>query len=177
MAPQGTHETSASERDMNRDAAYLEAAADRAMIQDLLGRYAWGLDHGPADAWADAFTADGIFEAPNLGFRVAGRERLIEFANDVHRTMPNVHHVMTNHVIDVAGDAATGRCALNAFWARADGVYAALQGWYEDDYAFAGGQWRIRRRRAYVAHPQAMGVGKMGEFFRDFSVAVVKFQT
>ncbi len=33
---------------MNRDKAYLEAAADRVMIQDLLGRYAWGLDHGPA---------------------------------------------------------------------------------------------------------------------------------
>ena len=161
---------------MNRDKAYLEAAADRVMIQDLLGRYAWGLDHGPAEVWANVFTADGIFEAPNLGFRVAGRDRLIEFANDVHRTMPSVHHIMTNHMIDVAGDTATGRCALNAFWAREDAVYPALQGWYEDDYALTAGQWRIRHRRAFVAHPEAMGRGKMGGFFHDFSVAIAKYQ-
>lgn len=161
---------------MTRDAAYLQAAADRTMIKDLLGRYAWALDHGAAQDWADAFTPEGVFEAPNLGFRVAGRARLIEFATDVHDTMPNVHHLMTNHAIDVSGDTATGRCELNAFWAKPEGMYAVLQGWYEDDYVFGAQGWRIRHRRAYVTEPQAMAAGKMGEFFRDFSVAVMKFR-
>jgi len=162
---------------MGRDNAFLDAAADRVMIKDLLGRYAWALDHGPAAAWAGAFTPDGIFEAPNLGFRVAGRAKLIEFANDVYRTMPNAHHLMTNIVIDVSGDEASGRCALNVFVALPDAVYAALQGWYEDDYVFDGVQWRIRHRRAYLVEPQAMGMGKMGEYFRGFSVAAAKYAT
>jgi hypothetical protein len=161
---------------LTRDTAYLDAAADRAMIHDLLGRYAWALDHGPAEAWADAFTIDAVFEAPNLGFRVAGREALTAFARGVHRTMPNAHHVMTNIMIDLSGDKATGRCALNVFVALSDGVYPALQGWYEDDYVFDSVRWRIRHRRAFVVEPQVMTLGKMGEYFQPFSAAVVQFQ-
>ena len=162
---------------MGRDNAYLDAAADRIMIKDLLGRYAWALDHGPAEAWADVFAADGIFEAPNLGFRVTGRARFIEFANDVYRTMPNAHHLMTNIMLEVAGNEASGRCALNVFVALPDAVHAALQGWYEDDYVFDGRRWRIRHRRAYVVEPQAMGIGRMGEYFKEFSLAAVKYAT
>lgn len=159
-----------------RTAAYAAGAADRVMIQDLLARYAWELDHGSAEGWADAFTADGVFEAPNLGFRVAGRDALIAFARDVHRTLPNVHHVMTGFVIDLAGDRASGRCFLNEFMARPEGMYNNLQGRYEDDFMFDGVRWRIEHRRAYVAEPESMGIGKIGEYFREFSAAVAKFQ-
>jgi hypothetical protein len=160
---------------MNRDTNYLQAAADRMMILDLLGRYAWELDHGKPEGWADCFTEDGIFEAPDLKFRVAGRARLTEFARDVHRTLPNVHHVMTNHMIDLADDEAHGKCALNEFMARPEGMYSNLQGWYEDDYRFDGRQWRIRHRRAYVAEPQSMALGKIGEYFQQFFAAATKF--
>ena len=160
---------------MTRTSDYLAAAADRVMIMDLLGRYAWELDHGRLEAWADCFTDDGIFEAPELNFRVAGRARLIEFATEVHRTLPNVHHVMTNHMIDLDGDQARGKCSLNEFMARPEGMYNNLQGWYEDSYLFVGNQWRIRHRRAFVAEPQAMLLGKIGEYFQDFFVAAGKF--
>lgn len=161
---------------MSRDKSYMEAAADRVMIQDLLGRYAWELDHGAAEGWADAFTTDGTFEAPGLGFRVSGRDALIAFARDVHRTLPNVHHLMTNHVIDVSGDEATGRCMLNEFMARPEGMYSNLQGWYEDAYVFNGARWRIRQRRAFVVEPQSIAQGKIGEYFQEFFAAAAKYQ-
>jgi len=160
---------------MTRDQTYLAAAADRVMILNLLGRYAWELDHGSPTSWAECFTEDGVFEAPNLKFRVAGRSRLIEFATDVHRTLPNVHHVMTNHCIEVAGDTASGKCLLNEFMARPEGMYVNLQGWYEDRYVFASQQWRIHHRRAFVAEPAAMGLGKIGEYFQAFFAAAGKF--
>jgi hypothetical protein len=160
---------------MSRSEAYLAAAMDRVMIQDLLARYAWELDHGTPEGWADAFTADGVFEAPNLGFRVAGRESLIAFARDVHRTLPNVHHIMTGFVIDLSGDRAAGRCLLNEFMARPEGMYNNLQGWYEDEFVFDGVRWRIEHRRAYVAEPESMGVGKVGEYFREFGAAVAGY--
>jgi hypothetical protein len=161
---------------MSRPTHYLQAAADRVMIQDLLARYAWDLDHGTAEGWADAFTADGVFEAPSLGFRVAGRDALIAFARDVHRTLPDVHHLMTGFVIDITGDRASGRCALNEFMSRPEGMYNNLQGWYEDTFVFDGNRWRIEHRRAHVAHPQAMGIGKVGEYFQAFAAAALKYQ-
>jgi hypothetical protein len=162
---------------MSRPADYLHAAADRVMIQDLLARYAWELDHGSPERWADSFTERGVFEAPKLGFRVAGHEALIEFARDVHRTLPDVHHLMTGLVIDLSGDRAVGRCALNEFMSRPEGMYNNLQGWYEDAYVFDGGRWRIEHRRAHVAHPETMAAGKIGEYFRAFGAAVRKYQT
>ncbi len=66
---------------------------------------------------------------------------------------------------------------LNEFMARPEGMYNNLQGWYEDDFVFDGSRWRIERRRAFVVEPQAMGVGKIGEYFRDFAAAVVKYRT
>jgi hypothetical protein len=161
---------------MRRNETFIEGAADRVMIQDLLARYAWELDHGSPTGWADTFTPEGVLEAPDLGFRVAGRESLIAFARDVRRTLPNVHHVMTGFVIDLSGDRASGRCFLNEFMARPEGMYNNLQGWYEDAFLFDGTRWRIEHRRAFVVEPESMGIGKIGEYFKEFSAAAVKYQ-
>jgi hypothetical protein len=160
---------------MSRSSAYLAAAADRVMIQELLARYAWELDHGSPERWAESFAPDGVFEAPELGFRLAGREQLAAFCRDVHRTLPGLHHLMWGFVIEVDGDRARGRCLLNEFLARPDGMHSTLQGWYEDDYEFDGTRWQIRHRRAFVAHPGSIAAGKVGEYFQDFFGAVQKY--
>jgi hypothetical protein len=51
-----------------------------------------------------------------------------------------------------------------------------LQGWYQDEFVFDGNRWRIEHRRAYVAEPESMGTGKVGEYFREFSLAVAKYR-
>ena len=52
---------------MARSPDYIAQAADRVMIMDLLARYAWEIDHGSPEGWADVFTADGVFEGPIPG--------------------------------------------------------------------------------------------------------------
>ena len=47
---------------MSRRTEYLEAAADRVMIQDMLARYAWEIDHGTPEGFAAVFSEDGVFE-------------------------------------------------------------------------------------------------------------------
>jgi hypothetical protein len=76
---------------------YLQTAADRSMIQDLLARYAWELDHGTPEGRGALFTKDGIFEAPDLGLWVQGSPALAAFARDAQRTIPNLHHVEQWH--------------------------------------------------------------------------------
>ena len=131
---------------MSRRTEYLEAAADRVMIQDMLARYAWEIDHGTPEGFAAVFSEDGIFEVVALKLRVEGTQDIIAFAKDLQRTMPNLHHVMSNFVINISGDRASGRCELNEFMALPDAIYPNVQGWYEDDYVFDGEQWRIQHR-------------------------------
>ena len=103
---------------MTRRAEYLEAAADRVMIKDLLARYAWEIDHGTPEGFAAVFAEDGVFEVSALKLWVKGTTALAQFARSLQRTLPNVHHVMSNFVIDVSGDRARGCCELNEFMAR-----------------------------------------------------------
>ena len=99
---------------MTRTAEYLEAAADRVMIKDLLARYAWEVDHGTPEGFAAVFTEDGIFEVSALKLWVKGTAALTQFARSLQRTLPNVHHVMSNFVIDVSGDRARGCCRIQS---------------------------------------------------------------
>jgi hypothetical protein len=153
---------------MNRPPGWLEAAADRVMIQDLLARYVWEIDHGTPEGFAALFTPDGVFEVPQAKVRVEGRAGIVAFASDLQRTLPNVHHVTTSLVVDLDGDRATGRCELNEFLARPEAIYPNLQGWYEDEYAFDGERWRIAYRRVFNAEPASAKAGKVGEHFAAF---------
>ena len=51
---------------MALDETYIQEAADRVMIQDLLGRYAFAADYGTGnpESWAALFIEDGIFGIP-----------------------------------------------------------------------------------------------------------------
>ena len=161
---------------MIRNDEYLIMAADRTMIQDLLARYAWEIDHGSPEGFATVFTEDGIFEVPKVKLKVQGTASLIAFARDLQRTLPNVHHFMSNFVIDVSGDRAHGRCELNEFMARPEAVYPNLQGYYEDDFVFDGERWLIKHRRVFVAEPRSTISGKVGEYFSAFFKACEKYQ-
>ena len=52
---------------------YIAEAADRVMILDLLGRYAFAADY--YSEWASLFVEDGI----DAGLQVTGRAALCEF--------------------------------------------------------------------------------------------------
>jgi hypothetical protein len=158
-----------------RSVEYLQQSADRVMIMDLLGRYAWECDHGSPEAVAALFVENGVLEAPALGLYAAGRPTITALIRDTQRTIPNIHHVMSNFVIDLAGDRAKGRCELNEFLSRPEAVYAPLQGWYEDDFVFADGRWWLEHRRVFIPEPGSAGVGKVGEYFADFFAACAKY--
>ena len=161
---------------MTRTAEYLEAAADRVMIKDLLARYAWEIDHGTPEGFAAVFTEDGIFEVSALKLWVKGTAALTQFARSLQRTLPNVHHVMSNFVIDVSGDRARGCCELNEFMALPAEIVPNVQGWYEDEYRFDGEAWRIAYRRTFFANSAAGASGPMADFSAAFFEASAKYK-
>lgn len=157
---------------MSRDPAYLEAAADRAHIADLVGRYAFAIDYDTHDpgAWAALFTSDGRFEIPIARVVVAGQDELTVFAAGLQRTLPGLHHVMSNLVVDLDGERARGRCQLNEFMVRDEAIYSIVQGWYEDDYRLTAAGWRFERRQVFVsrASSRVSTSGVIGEYTRAY---------
>jgi hypothetical protein len=154
------------------DEKIIQLAADRTMIQDLIGRYAFAIDydtHDPA-AWAALFTEDGRFEIPIMKVVVEGRAALREFAAGLHRTIPGLHHVMSNFIVDVDGDQARGKCELNEFLLRPEAIYNNLMGWYEDEYQRHDGRWLFRVRKVFVTRDSSHVTtsGRIGSYFKDY---------
>ncbi len=165
---------------MTTEQQYLLEAADRIMIQDMLGRYAFACDYelGNPAAWSALFTEDGRFEVPAMGVVAAGHEELERLIDGTHKTAPGIHHVMTNFVIDIDGDTARGKCELNEFLLRPEAIHSNLQGWYEDEYVKRENQWYIAVRRVHLtedAGAVAMS-GKIGEHFGDFLAMLGNFK-
>jgi 3-phenylpropionate/cinnamic acid dioxygenase small subunit len=125
----------------------VQGLIDRAAIEDLLVRYARGVDRRDLALVASCFTPDAAYEG-SLGNGTidialgALRERMPRY----HSTM----HLLTNHLIELHGDRATSETyAL---------VYHRLEGEDEDEDFVVGVRylddlsrqpdgWRIVRRR------------------------------
>lgn len=158
------------------DDEYLQKAADRVMIQDLVSRYAFFGDYGPNDSWTELFTLDASWEIAGAGIIVKGREQLLQLVTAVREQAPGVHHMQSNLVVDIDGDRATGKVALNEFLLQPEQIYSNAQGWYEDAYVKIDGRWLFERRTVHLS-PESMqvsGTGRIGEVLGPMFAAFSK---
>ncbi len=164
---------------MSSNDKYLLEIADRVMIQDLLARYAFAIDYATRnpEEWAALFIPTGRFEIPEISLVVSGHAELQEFAAGLHRTVPGLHHVMSNFVIDLNGDRAVGKCELNEFMLRDEAIYNNLHGWYEDDYVRIDDRWRFVVRRVHLpdAAIAVASHGTIGEYFKGYFEMAQKY--
>ena len=77
-------------------------------IQQLYARYYTAIDSGKAEAWADTFVADGVFN------ELKGRDALVNLVNDYYKNGggANRRHWHTNLVITPTAGGATGSVYL-----------------------------------------------------------------
>jgi len=109
---------------------------DRDEILQLLYRYNHTIDSGDAEGWADTWTDDAVFDV--AGNVTTGRDALRKFASSVHGT----RHMVTNPLIDVAGDTA----AVHAYLIVYHGMQMATIGTYEDQLVRTPAGWRFTKR-------------------------------
>lgn len=147
-----------SHEDVTYDKNY---ARDRAEIEDLQARYLFALDWQDGPAYAATFTEDGVLdwaggvvkgraaiEKEVAGMRAAFARRE---AVDAPRRPARLRHFITNIVIKVDGDRATGR----AFWfefnndTRDRWPYTGGYGHYEDELRRVNGHWLFSKRKIY----------------------------
>ena len=140
---------------MTSDPAQL--ACDRYEIADALHRYAFGLDHGDADALASAFTEDCVFD-----FRPAGKKLELDFAKLTGRQsivdilIPllgplDTSHTVSNVQIEISDDSATlyayvlSQHFMPRQGSRRGSENALLMNRYDCELVRDGQKWRFKR--------------------------------
>ncbi|HLK11572.1 MAG TPA: nuclear transport factor 2 family protein [Candidatus Binatia bacterium] len=128
---------------MTPDAAALRTLLDRAGIQDLLVRYARGVDRRDLGLVASCFTPDATY-AGALATGPIG-EALAALGAAMPRYAATLH-LLGTQTIAVYGD--TARCTTDAVAHHrfADGGHDAAGVRYRDDLVRCADGWRIRRR-------------------------------
>ena len=141
-------------------------AEDRAQIEDLQARYMFALDFRDLDKYAMTFTEDGVLDI--VGMKWEGREEIKKAIQRPQETAPESkeapaakekkelypatgRHNITNIVLKIDGDRATGR----AYWFHFGNdnpernAIANSYGHYEDELVKVNGQWLFSKRVIY----------------------------
>lgn len=130
--------------------AALQAVIDREAIRTLPVRYCHCVWQKDLDGYVDLFTDDGSISTndPSLP-RAQGRDglrKMISTGLDDMKPRPFIH----NHVVELLGpDRAKGTCYVEVRMQR-DGKPWAMSGWYNDEYAKVGDEWKFKSRQIIV---------------------------
>jgi hypothetical protein len=129
---------------------------DRRAIDDLLFRYATALDTRQWDLLDQVFTPDAAIDYSTSG-GIAGTPADLKrwFQDEAFVPFTSWQHHMTNMVVELDGDTATGRTTVYNPLAHTDaegaGVVLHVGAWYDDRFARTPEGWRIAARSVGMA--------------------------
>lgn len=127
--------------------ATLSQLAAEAAIRRLVSAYCDAVNRLDAEAAGKLFAPDArirIADFPEL----AGREAITEGLRQTFAASDFLHQRCDNGLIDVFGDRAKARLSVFEVNRRpGEDSLGLIFGFYEDEYALLGGNWRFYRRR------------------------------
>ena len=146
----------------------LQVLEDREAIIKLKATYVnyndggWkGPTHCFPDEVAELFTEDGVWDGrPESGF-AEGREAIRKLFNDF-QIMPFIVHYVTNPLIEINGDSATGHWHAIVTANMPDGSARWILGLYKETYVRTPSGWKFKTLRFEAAanSPYDLGWGK-----------------
>jgi 3-phenylpropionate/cinnamic acid dioxygenase small subunit len=141
-------------------------AEDRALIEDLQARYMFAFDFNDFDKYISCFTEDGIVDI--VGMKWQGHKEIREMLEGMGKKDPKDksksvekeddgpypatgRHNITNIVLKIDGDRATGRAYWFNYGNRNPERKAVLNsyGHYEDEMVKVNGKWLFSKRLIY----------------------------
>src|SRR5262245_25940576 len=78
-------------------------------LHKLAYDYCIGADHRDLQRWTAVWTDDAVWET-SADRRFVGIEAIRAAVRDQWRTFPIMQHATANHIVDIDGATATGRC-------------------------------------------------------------------
>lgn len=139
---------------MEQRIAALEA---RAGVLDAMSAYSHAIDYGHSEAWADVFTADGVFEVRdrtgNASRVLRGTDELLDFARHFSRPPARWHkHLMLAPLITLTGPDGAEAVSYHAVLADHEEAGHVWEfGRYRDTLRRGtDGRWRFNHRISEV---------------------------
>ncbi|MBW2242018.1 MAG: nuclear transport factor 2 family protein [Deltaproteobacteria bacterium] len=128
-----------------------EQLLDRLEIDDLLTRYATGVDRKDWDLWESCFTADAVIDYTAFGGIRGGVGEVREWLEKTMVMFSMSQHMILNKEIEISGDSATSRAGFyNPMALPIDGGENRLLffegGYYLDQLVRTAEGWKIRER-------------------------------
>ena len=129
--------------------ALVREMADREAIRDLPLKYCHHVWKKDVPALVNLFTDDGEFDAGGAQPAAKGKEGLLK-AYQQGLSSLDPHPFIHNHVVELQGpDRATGTCYLELRAVR-DGKSMIAAGYYDDEYAKVGEEWKFCSRKVHM---------------------------
>ncbi|CAN5433257.1 hypothetical protein BH10PSE12_BH10PSE12_32340 [soil metagenome] len=126
---------------------------DRVAINDVLARYADGVNQRNAIAWAASWDEEGewFLFGPDP---VIGRDAIVATWTEAMAGFPFVVMSVSQGAVAIDGDTATGRSYSSEIARTADGKRMRVHGCYEDRYRKREGVWGFSFRRFAVLNSE-----------------------
>lgn len=125
----------------------LQVLEDIEAIKKLKARYTLAVDARDAEGVVSLFTADGVWEGGTFG-RYEGANEVRSFFRSVPERLSFFVHYVSNPLIEIEGDRATGSWYLLEPCTFAEGdraVWGSAR--YEERYRRVDGQWKFEEMK------------------------------
>jgi uncharacterized protein (TIGR02246 family) len=126
--------------------ATVAAVADKIEIQELLARYARGVDTKDWELWKTVFTPDAHLDYSSAGIPAASRDEIAAVFEQAMATIPMTQHYISNIEIDLNGDKAKVRAMFyNPMHLPGMAEQSYCGGYYHHDMVRTPAGWKSER--------------------------------
>lgn len=137
----------------------LQALSDKLEIQELLARYAHGVDAKDWELWKTVFTPDATLDYSSAGAVVGTRDEAADWLEKALAPMPMTQHFISNIEIDLDGDRAKVRAMFyNPMRLPGMDDLSYCGGYYHHEVVRTPDGWRSERlveENVWFANPPA----------------------
>jgi hypothetical protein len=126
---------------------------DRVAIDDVLARYADGVNQRDSRLWASSWDQEGewLLFGPEP---VLGRDAIVTAWEEAMAAFPFVVMYVSQGSVEIDGDGATGRSYSSEVARTADGKRLRVHGCYEDRYRKRDGKWGFAFRKFAILNSE-----------------------